>query len=49
MTAVAPTVALARENAYAAAAPIEWEGMQLRHDIAAQAAGVGMAASEVAR
>jgi len=49
VTAVAPTVALARENAYAAAAPIEWEGMQLRHDIAAQAAGVGMAASEVAR
>ena len=49
VTAVAPTVALARENAYAAAAPIEWEGMQLRHDIAAQAAGVGMEASEVAR
>ena len=49
VTAVAPTVALARENAYAAAAPIEWEGMQLRHDIAAQAAGAGMATSEVAR
>ena len=49
VTAVAPTLAQARENAYAAAAPIEWEGMQLRHDIAAQAAGAGMATSEVAR
>jgi phosphoribosylamine--glycine ligase len=48
VTAVAPTLAEARDNAYAAAAPIEWEGMQLRHDIAAQAAGAGVTASEVA-
>jgi phosphoribosylamine--glycine ligase len=48
VTAVAPTLAEARENAYAAAAPIEWEGMQLRHDIAAQAAA-GVAATEVVR
>jgi phosphoribosylamine--glycine ligase len=38
VTAVAPTLAEARDNAYAAAAPIEWEGLQLRHDIAAKAA-----------
>ncbi len=37
--AVAPTLAEARANAYEAAAPIEWDGMQLRHDIAAAAAG----------
>ena len=36
----------ARANAYAAAAPIEWEGMQLRHDIAAQAAGSAVAVGE---
>ncbi len=36
VTAVAPTVEEARARAYAAAAPIEWEGMQLRHDIAAR-------------
>ena len=35
VTAVAPTLAEARDRAYAAAAPIEWEGMQMRHDIAA--------------
>ena len=29
----------AAPRAYAAAAPIEWEGMQMRHDIAAAAAG----------
>ena len=39
VTAVAPTLAEARDRAYAAAAPIEWEGMQMRHDIAAAAAG----------
>jgi phosphoribosylamine--glycine ligase len=49
VTAVAPTIAEARERAYAAAAPIEWEGMQLRHDIAAQAAGTGVAAREPVR
>jgi phosphoribosylamine---glycine ligase len=49
VTAVAPTLAEARDNAYAAAAPIEWEGMQLRHDIAAHAAGAGMAAQESVR
>jgi len=38
VTAVAPTLAEARRRAYAAAAPIEWEGMQMRHDIAAAAA-----------
>ncbi len=38
VTAVAPTVEEARARAYAAAAPIEWEGMQMRHDIAAAAA-----------
>jgi phosphoribosylamine--glycine ligase len=38
VVAVAPTLDEARANAYAAAAPIEWEGMQVRHDIAAVAA-----------
>jgi phosphoribosylamine---glycine ligase len=38
VTAVAPTLASARTNAYEAAAPIDWEGMQLRHDIAQAAA-----------
>jgi phosphoribosylamine--glycine ligase len=49
VTAVAPTLAEARDNAYAAAAPIEWEGMQLRHDIAARPAGAGVAAAEAVR
>jgi phosphoribosylamine--glycine ligase len=49
VTAVAPTLAEARDNAYAAASPIEWEGMQLRHDIAAQAAGSALAVGEGAR
>jgi phosphoribosylamine--glycine ligase len=44
VTAVAPTLELARERAYAGAAPIDWEGRQLRHDIAAQAAGAAVAA-----
>jgi phosphoribosylamine---glycine ligase len=39
VVAVAPTLAEARANAYEAAAAIEWDGMQLRHDIAAAAAG----------
>jgi phosphoribosylamine-glycine ligase len=38
VTAVAPTLAEARTRAYAAAAPIEWDGMRMRHDIAADAA-----------
>jgi phosphoribosylamine--glycine ligase len=49
VTAVAPTLAEARANAYAAAAPIEWEGMLLRHDIAAEAAGSGVRAPEGVR
>ena len=41
VTAVAPTLARGpRASAYAAAAPIDWEGMQMRHDIAALAAGL---------
>ena len=36
VTAVAPTLAEARDRAYAAAAPIDWEGMQMRHDIGAR-------------
>jgi phosphoribosylamine--glycine ligase len=39
VTAVAPTLAQARERAYAATLPIDWEGMQMRHDIAAMVAG----------
>jgi phosphoribosylamine--glycine ligase len=38
VTAVAPTLAEARINAYAAAAPITWDGRQFRTDIAALAA-----------
>jgi phosphoribosylamine--glycine ligase len=38
VTAVAPTLAEARTNAYAAAAPITWDGRQFRTDIAALAA-----------
>jgi phosphoribosylamine--glycine ligase len=49
VTALAPTLEEARANAYAAAAPIEWEGMQLRHDIAAQAAGSALAGQERGR
>jgi phosphoribosylamine---glycine ligase len=49
VTAVAPSLADARERAYAAATPIDWEGMQLRHDIAAQAAGSPLAAGRGAR
>jgi phosphoribosylamine---glycine ligase len=39
VTAVAPDLDQARQRAYAAAAPIDWEGMQMRHDIAALVAG----------
>ncbi len=49
VTAVAPTLGLARERAYAAAAPIDWEGMQMRRDIAARVAGETVAAPEGAR
>ena len=34
----------ARERAYAGTAPIDWEGMQMRHDIAALVAGAPVAA-----
>ncbi len=43
VTATAPTLAEARDRAYAAAEPIEWEGVQMRHDIAARAAGAASA------
>jgi phosphoribosylamine---glycine ligase len=46
VTAVAPTLGQARERAYAAAAPIDWEGMQMRHDIAALVAGPPVGARE---
>jgi phosphoribosylamine--glycine ligase len=49
VTAVAPTLEQARARAYAAAAPIEWEGMQMRHDIAAVVSGSPVAAAEAAR
>jgi phosphoribosylamine--glycine ligase len=48
VTALAPTLAEARANAYAATAPIEWDGMQMRHDIAAAAATAAAAAQPVA-
>jgi phosphoribosylamine---glycine ligase len=38
VTAVAPTLAAARANAYAALEPIAWDGMLVRGDIAAAAA-----------
>jgi phosphoribosylamine--glycine ligase len=46
VTAVAPTLAEARAKAYAAAAPIEWDGLQMRHDIAAREGRRDMAARE---
>ncbi len=49
VTAVAPTLEQARERAYAATAPIDWEGMQLRHDIAALVPGAPVGAREGAR
>jgi phosphoribosylamine--glycine ligase len=45
VTAVAPTLAQARANAYAAVEPISWDGMQCRADIALAAGG----AKELAR
>jgi phosphoribosylamine---glycine ligase len=49
VTATAPTLAEARRRAYAAAAAIDWEGMQMRHDIAAQVPGARARAPENAR
>ena len=49
VTGVAPTLEQARERAYAATAPIDWEGMQVRHDIAAGVAGSPVGASEGTR
>jgi phosphoribosylamine--glycine ligase len=50
VTAVAPTLARARANAYAAAAPIRWEGMVVRGDIAARADGAAeVGVEELAR
>jgi phosphoribosylamine---glycine ligase len=49
VTAVAPTLEQARERAYAATAPIDWEGMQMRHDIAALVPGAAVAVREAAR
>lgn len=49
VTAVAPTLAEARSNAYAAAAPIEWDGVQMRRDIAEVAAGTAGRVREEAR
>ena len=49
VTAVAPTLGAARERAYAAAAPIDWEGMQMRFDIAATVSGAAVSAREGAR
>jgi phosphoribosylamine---glycine ligase len=46
VSAVAPTLGQARERAYAAVAPIDWEGMQMRHDIAALVAGPPVGARE---
>jgi phosphoribosylamine--glycine ligase len=49
VTAVAPTLEQARERAYAATVPIDWEGMQMRHDIAALAAASPVGAGEGTR
>jgi phosphoribosylamine--glycine ligase len=49
VTAVAPTLEQARARAYAASAPIDWEGMQMRHDIAALVSGSPVAAAEGSR
>jgi phosphoribosylamine--glycine ligase len=49
VTAVAPTLEEARANAYAAAAPIEWDGVQMRRDIAEAAAGTAGRVHEEAR
>jgi phosphoribosylamine--glycine ligase len=49
VVAIAPTLSDARANAYDTAATIEWDGMQLRHDIAAAAAGSAARVREGAR
>jgi phosphoribosylamine---glycine ligase len=49
VTALAPTLAAARRRAYEAAAPIEWEGVQMRHDIAAAAGAAPVGAADAAR
>jgi len=49
VTAVATTLEQARERAYAATEPIDWEGMQMRHDIAALVAGSPVGAGEGTR
>jgi phosphoribosylamine--glycine ligase len=46
VVAIAPTLAQARAHAYEGAAPIEWDGMQLRHDIAAEAADAAAPAGQ---
>ena len=43
VTAVAPTLDAGPGRAYAATAPISWDGMQVRRDIAAASAGAGRA------
>jgi phosphoribosylamine--glycine ligase len=45
VTAVAPTLALARANAYTALEPISWDGVLVRRDIAAGAAAAAAAAA----
>jgi phosphoribosylamine--glycine ligase len=40
VTGAGPTLHVARERAYDAVSAISWPGMQVRHDIAAEAAGV---------
>jgi phosphoribosylamine--glycine ligase len=49
VTALAPTLARARANAYAALEPIRWDGMLVRGDIAARAAGAPSDVEELVR
>jgi len=49
VTALAPTLGRARANAYAALEPIEWDGMLVRGDIAAKAAGAANDVEELVR
>ena len=46
VTALGPTIAAARERAYAACQQIHWKGMRLRHDIAMAAADREASASD---
>jgi phosphoribosylamine--glycine ligase len=46
VTAVAPTLAAARANAYSALEPISWDGVLVRRDIAAGAAAAAAANTE---